>query len=319
MISTSRTAAQPTLQILQRLYRLNQDSELGFETVAEHVKNRGLKIFLKSYAQQRAHFAAELLTVMADRGWEPVQRSNPLASLHRGWIDLKAAMTIGRESVEGVVLSESVRGETAALRAYREALRSALSDDAQQLLRRQAAEIERARIRLSGFAGQLESQLVVQLFDNAQAAEQAMTSLANVGIAPEQIQLADLTQMEQAYQCNCQRRRVLESSTTGLLLGLMVGAILGALSGMLALVGEPATAVWTTVATTTGAGLLGGGVLGGLLGVLIGQATTEDDAYLYGQSLHQGDTLMTVEANEGHAREVRQLLSSQHRRELAMA
>jgi hypothetical protein len=53
---------------LNRLVRLNRASELGFETAAEHVKNRGLKLLLRSYARQRARFGEELSREIAKWG-----------------------------------------------------------------------------------------------------------------------------------------------------------------------------------------------------------------------------------------------------------
>lgn len=313
------TVPQPTPRLLRRLHRLNQGSEMGFETVAEHVKNRGLKILLKAHAYQRAQFAADLLDVMQSLGVTPPGRRSVLAAIHRGWIDIKAAMTIGRASVEQVVLSECVRGDTVALRAYRDALRTPLPDEVHRLLQRQAAEIEQAKTLFQRLVGTADDQLVVQLFDSSGAAHQAISTLADAGISQEQIRLEDLAQVAQAYECHCQRQRVLESGITGVLLGLSAGALLGVLIGLSSLVGGSVALMWETLATTTSTGLLGGGLLGGLIGLFVGQATTEDDAYLYHQSLQQGETLVTVETSRARAWEVRKLLSATHRRGMAKA
>lgn len=315
-MSTTSQAVQNTLY---RLYRLNQESELGIETMAGHIKNRGLKILLKTYADQRAEFVEELLTAAGSfHEVTPGYRSQ-LAAIHRGWIDIQAALTIGRESVEQVVLAQATRGENAALRAYQNALQTPLPEEIQQMLQRQMATIETVSERLQKLAGRRENQLVVQLFDSAQAAQQAVTSLDGADVVEEQILVRDLNQASPDHPHHRRRQRVLEPGMTGMLLGVLLGVILGVVAGFAANWYTPTLSLWSTMLLTTLGGILCGGVMGGLNGMFIGMATAEDDVYLYEQSLRQGDTLVTIETIPARAREVRQMLSTLHRSVVAAA
>lgn len=316
---TVSTHSQAVQKKLYRLYRFNQESELGIETMAGHIKNRGLKILLKTYADQRARFAEELLAAAGNPDEAPPVPRNLLASIHRGWIDIKASLTIGRESVEQVVLAQAARGENAALRAYRNALQTPLPEEVQQMLQQQMAAIEKVSERLQKLAGQRENQLVVQLFDSAQVAQQAIISLDGGDVLDEQIRLGELSQSSRAYPHHRQRQRALEPGMTGMLLGILLGVVLGVVAGFAANWYAPTLPLWSTVLLTTLGGILCGGVMGGLNGMFIGVATAEDDVYLYEQSMRHGDTLVTVETDPGRARQVRQMLSSLQRSAMAAA
>ncbi len=305
------------LRTLDHLYRLNKDSERGFESVSEHVKNRGLKALLKSQAQRRAEFAAELQSEIHQLQDALPTGGTLLAAIHRGWIDIKAAMTIGRENVERVVLLESERGEAVALRRYQQVLRHELPTTLHQLLQSQAAEVARTHHLVQQIAGRLDDQIVVQLFDNADIARDATALLRDAGIAQEKIQIGEVSQVAQEYFCDCQRSRVMEISFVGMLFGLAFGTILGAIAGSNTVLGpllvnREAVTMWESVATTTLVGFAGGAGLGGLLGMLIGQATVEDDDYVYHQSMLQGNTLVLVETARARAQAVRQSLHSLH-------
>ena len=121
-ISNARSVA-----VLNDLSRLCKDSEKGFKVAAESVDNRGLKMLFKTYAQQRAQFAAELAQEVERLGSKVTAGSSFLAVLHRGWIDIRAAMTIGPQNMENFVLSEALRGDGAALQRYDPALKAVLS------------------------------------------------------------------------------------------------------------------------------------------------------------------------------------------------
>jgi Domain of unknown function (DUF2383) len=77
-----------------------------------------LKILYRVYAQQRRKFKEEIFDEIQRLGGHSRPRSNILGILHRGRIDIFAAMTIGDEGVENLLLKEILVGESTALRAY---------------------------------------------------------------------------------------------------------------------------------------------------------------------------------------------------------
>ena len=124
-------------QLLNRLIALNIASEKGFNVAAENVKNRGLQVMFKTYAQERAQFSRTLRAIVEAMDVEPVQGSGLLAAVHRGWINIKAAMTIGQPATEKVVLAEVVRGERVAVRRYEDATQQPMDAEMRETVARQ--------------------------------------------------------------------------------------------------------------------------------------------------------------------------------------
>jgi uncharacterized protein (TIGR02284 family) len=119
---------------LNQLVQTCKDGEQGFQTAARAVDDPNLRHLFESYAQQRSEFAAELEVEVERMGRQPPESGHLAASLHRGWTNLKAAVT-GRD--EGAIISECERGEDLAVRAYQEALATQLPADLRALIERQ--------------------------------------------------------------------------------------------------------------------------------------------------------------------------------------
>ena len=71
--------------------------------------------------------------------------SSATGALHRGWINLKSAITGGDEHA---ILAECERGEDSAVEEYKKALDDGLSPSAQEVVLRQFAEIKAAHDRI---------------------------------------------------------------------------------------------------------------------------------------------------------------------------
>ena len=110
------------LRSLSYLHRIVEAGEKGYAVSATNVNNQGLKILLKSYAQQRARFKSEIHSEIQRLGGEVKIRSSIRGILHRGRIDIFAALTIGNREREGVVLKEILIGEKIALQTYKSIL-----------------------------------------------------------------------------------------------------------------------------------------------------------------------------------------------------
>jgi uncharacterized protein (TIGR02284 family) len=83
------------------------------------VKNIDFRSLFIELATQRQQFAMELQTLVAGLGQQPEDSGSVSAALHRGWLDLKAAISNGKPHA---ILEECERGEDAAVAAYRDAL-----------------------------------------------------------------------------------------------------------------------------------------------------------------------------------------------------
>jgi uncharacterized protein (TIGR02284 family) len=118
----------------------------GFKQAAEAVSDPKLKSLFLDYSQQRSRFAAALQSEARRHGdSEPETSSSATGAMHRGWINLKSAMTGGDEHA---VLAECERGEDSAVEQYKKALEDGLTPAAQELVSRQFAEIKAAHDRI---------------------------------------------------------------------------------------------------------------------------------------------------------------------------
>jgi uncharacterized protein (TIGR02284 family) len=303
-----------TTSTLNTLIRLNLAGELGFETAAEHVKNRGLKLYLKSYAQQRAQFADELRSELRQRGGIVHLTPNPLAAFHRGWIDIKAALTVGRDNEARVVLQEALRGERVALAAYARAQQTVLPVDVDELLQHQATQIQAVCDHLCSLAECGDDTTLVQLFEQSTSAQQAIQQLAADGIDHVHMQSTLLTQFN-AYTCHCRRQRLLESSSAGALSGLLVGILLSLTVALPLLLADGAAPWLSGLVLPLLFGALLGALGGALFGLLISQGITEDDAHLYERTLQQGGLILAVQTATAQVPNVRQILQVQRNQE----
>ena len=105
-----------------------------------------LKSLFSEYSQQCARFAVELRS----KAQRPDERDSKIrgstaGALHRGWINLKSAVTQGDDHA---ILAECARGEDSAVEEFRKALNDGLSAPVQEIVSRQYAEIKQAHDRV---------------------------------------------------------------------------------------------------------------------------------------------------------------------------
>lgn len=296
-----------TIATLNRLVRICNASERGFNLAAENAKNRGLSVIFKGYAQQRGEFAEQLHEVVREEGGTPAEGSGILAALHRGWINIKAAMTIGQPATERVVLAEVSRGERAARDAYRAALTSSLPEVLRRVVEEQYTAVEVTGDRVQQLRGEEGRRLVVRLFDTESIAGIAEDELAQAGFAAEDIERLPLSEAVLVYQGQGEDRTVVESTAAGATLGSLLGTLLGLVAGISAWV-APAGALadmspLQSLPVTVIAGLLAGLFFGALFGAVIGVGVVQEDTFRYATSMKQGNLLLLVHADEARADE----------------
>jgi uncharacterized protein (TIGR02284 family) len=139
--SSPTTEPNDVADTLNGLVETLRDGENGFRTAAEAVEDAELKRLFQSFSTQRAQFAEELEIELVRLGKEPSERGHIAGALHRGWINLKAAVT-GKD--EGAIVSEAERGEDVAVKNFREALQKGLPAAIQTVVERQYVQIQDA-------------------------------------------------------------------------------------------------------------------------------------------------------------------------------
>jgi uncharacterized protein (TIGR02284 family) len=133
------------ISTLNNLIETCRDGQNGFQTAAEGIRNSDLKTLFHTYAQQRAQFAGELQDEVRRLGGDPETSGSVAATLHRGWINIKSAVT-GED--ENAVISECERGEDAAVSNYRAALDADLPANVRALVERQFTHVKEAHDRI---------------------------------------------------------------------------------------------------------------------------------------------------------------------------
>jgi uncharacterized protein (TIGR02284 family) len=121
--------------ILNNLIETSKDGEKGFRTCAEDAKDADLKAFFLRGAESCARGAQELQSQVSRLGEKPATSGSVAGAVHRGWVDLKAAVA---KRDDFAILEECERGEDVAKASYRKALESGdLPADIRALVQKQ--------------------------------------------------------------------------------------------------------------------------------------------------------------------------------------
>ncbi len=127
------------ISVLNDLIETCKDGEEGFRTAAEHVTNASLKSLFSEFSSQRSKFASELQIEVTRLGGE-AQKSGSISGVaHRGWLDIKSAVTRGSDEA---IVAEAERGEDNAKKHYREACAKDLPAEVQSLVEKQAQVVQ---------------------------------------------------------------------------------------------------------------------------------------------------------------------------------
>jgi uncharacterized protein (TIGR02284 family) len=133
------------ISTLNNLIETCRDGEQGFRDSAEHVQMQDLRVIFNEYSRQRSQFAAELQSLVSRIGGDPQKSGSVAGSLHRGWVNLKSAIT-GRD--DHAILAEGERGEDSAVRNYQDALAHDLPSDIRSAVEEQYRQILEAHNRV---------------------------------------------------------------------------------------------------------------------------------------------------------------------------
>lgn len=283
---------------LSYLYTIVEASEKGYAVAASSVKNRAIKVLFKSLASKRAHYKDEILTELQQLGRKNRPGNSILGAVHRGRIAIFAAMTIGEQNIEKVVLKEVALGERVARYTYKRILRQNLSEGIRALLQKQYEEIREMVDRVQLMRGKNEKQLVIRLYDTDANADEAIRRLKNSGYAAETIKKVPLTHVEIYPESG-----VKVSETT--LSGAVGGSIWGMVTGFLAafnILADPQSPLNLAdtispfqMAFIVMLGLICAGIfIGGGIGFFIGSGVKDEDTYLYQDGVLKGNMFVEI-------------------------
>jgi uncharacterized protein (TIGR02284 family) len=143
-----------TARVFNDLVEINKTGAKGYQEAAEGVSNPQLKSELSRLSQQRAQFASELeqqarqagINTTDDNTVEGVV-ADAAAAVHRGWINLKSAITGQNDSA---ILGECETGDKVALESYETALKSqSLPGQISSIIQKQHGEILAAKNQIT--------------------------------------------------------------------------------------------------------------------------------------------------------------------------
>lgn len=142
------------ISTLNDLIETCKDGEQGFRQCAEDISDAQMKNFFTSRAQTCTDAAAELQEMVISLGGDPETRSSVSGSMHRRWVDIKAAVT-GKD--DEAILNECERGEDVALQSYRKALEKELPPDIRAMVERQYQGVQKNHDQVKALRDQVRT------------------------------------------------------------------------------------------------------------------------------------------------------------------
>ena len=133
------------ISVLNNLIETCKDGELGFKTAAEGLKAPDIKAKFLEYSRQRNEMVRELQAEVRRLGGDPEKSGSVSGSLHRGWLDIKSAIT-GKD--DHAIVAEAERGEDVAKSTFESALKETLPASALTLVQQQAAKVRQTHDRV---------------------------------------------------------------------------------------------------------------------------------------------------------------------------
>ena len=138
---------------LNHLVHLNKDADAGFRTAAANVNNSEVQSLFAKYADAHAKFSTELQSEIHRLGGDPADAGTAGGAVHRGWMDVKAALT--GHSVDSMLTACQV-GEQSAESAYLDAIKLIPNGQTHTILQKHCEQIQAFAKRLTRLVGEMK-------------------------------------------------------------------------------------------------------------------------------------------------------------------
>src|ERR1039457_2712115 len=129
------------VSVLENLIETCKDGQKGYQEAASHVKRSDLKTYFNEESLERSRFAGELEAELIRLGKPDKKVSGSVSgTLRRAWIDTKVSLGGGDKTI----LESVEAGEDNAKENYQKAVTGDLPENIAQIVRRQAASVQKA-------------------------------------------------------------------------------------------------------------------------------------------------------------------------------
>ena len=142
---STQTSNEDVISTLNGLIGICKDGQDGFKDAAEGIERAELKTLFYEFSQQRAEFTGVLQQLVRSLGGDPETSGSLSGAVHRGWINIKSAVT-GKD--EQAILNECERGEDHAKEAYAGALQAGLPTNIADVVSQQSQAVLAAHNRI---------------------------------------------------------------------------------------------------------------------------------------------------------------------------
>ena len=146
------------VSVVKELIETCKDGQKGYQDGASKVKRPDLKTFFNEQSQERGRFAGELEAELhrleaGDKDKDKKVSGSVAGSLHRAWIDTKVSLGAGDKAI----LEWMEQGEDRAKDAYQKASSASLPPNVAELVRRQAASVQKAHDKVKSLRDTAEA------------------------------------------------------------------------------------------------------------------------------------------------------------------
>ena len=143
--TTQTESNDDVISTLNGLIETCKDGQDGFKDAAGGVERSELKTLFYEFSQQRSEFVGILQGLVRNLGGDPETSGSMSGAIHRGWINIKSAVT-GKD--EQAILNECERGEDYAKEAYADAQKKNLPANVSDVINQQAQAVQAAHNRV---------------------------------------------------------------------------------------------------------------------------------------------------------------------------
>ncbi len=136
------------IELLNELVERNKDSARGFLGAERDMASEELASYFEKLAAERAELVDALEVQVESLGGEPKDHSKS-GGVKRGWMNIKAAMTIEHDKTDALVVAGAAEHEAELLQHYEEVLEEDLPQELESFLREQYEEIREVERKLA--------------------------------------------------------------------------------------------------------------------------------------------------------------------------